>query len=370
MTGNSFGKVFNVATFGESHGEAVGVVVDGVPAGLPLSVEDVQRDLNRRRPGKSEVETSREEADEVRILSGVFEGKTLGTPIAMKVENKDVDSEPYRKRRYTPRPGHADLTYRQKYTHVDYRGGGRSSGRETVGRVAAGAIAKKLLSYKGVEVVGHVTEIMDLKLNERPDIETIKERRNMNEIRCADPDLAERMKQKILEAKQDGDSTGGIVEVLTNELPAGLGEPVFDKLDAEIAKSLMSIGAVKGVEIGKGFQASEMRGSEMNDYLGVEEGKIKSRSNNAGGVLGGLSTGEALIARVAVKPTPSIEKSQGTVDLREGKETEISLDGRFDPNICPRIVPVAESMVAIVLVDMMLRAGELDPDKFEGYNEG
>lgn len=366
MAGNSFGEIFEVTTFGESHGKAVGVVVDGVPAGLPLDREVIQRDLDRRRPGKSEMETSREERDEVEILSGIFEGKTLGTPISMLVKNKDVQSKSYEERRYKPRPGHADLTYRQKYSHVDYRGGGRSSGRETVGRVAAGAIAKELLRSKGVKIVGYVTEIMGIGLEERPDIETIAENREKNDVRCADLDLAEKMKERIREIDEEGDSTGGVVEILATDLPAGLGEPVFDKLDAEIAKALMSIGSVKGVEIGMGFEVSKRKGSEVNDEMVLENDRIQSSTNNAGGVLGGLSTGESLISRIAVKPTPSINKSQGTVDLKKGEESELQLEGRFDPNICPRIVPVAESMVAIVLVDMMLRAGEIDPDQFGG----
>lgn len=365
MAGNTFGKVLQITTFGESHGEAVGVVVDGVPAGLPLSEEDVQADLDRRRPGKSDVETSREERDRVKILSGVFEGKTLGTPILMLVENEDVDSKPYEERKMKPRPGHADLTYRLKYGHVDYRGGGRSSGRETVGRVAAGAVAKKLLAPHDVEVVAHVVEAAEVKLEEQVELEDIRKNIDENPMRCADPGTAEEMREAVLEAQEDGDSTGGVVEILAENVPSGLGEPIFEKLEAQIAAALMSIGAVKGMEIGLGFDSARRRGSEFNDQFEIEEGEVVPLTNDAGGVLGGISTGAPLAARIAVKPTSSISKKQQTVDLDKMKETEMELTGRHDPNICPRIAPVAESMVALVLADMMLRSGKIDPDRFE-----
>lgn len=366
MGGNTFGNIFKITTFGESHGEAVGVVVDGVSAGLPLDEEDIQGELDRRRPGKGEVETSREEKDEVRILSGVFEGKTLGTPIQMLVENVDVESKSYEERKDKPRPGHADLAYRQKYGHVDYRGGGRSSGRETVGRVAAGAIAKKLLESKGVDVLSHVVSAAGVEIEESPSLEEIRAVTEENQMRCADPEVAEEMKERVIEASEEGDSTGGIVEVMAVGIPFGLGEPVFDKLDAEIGKGLMSIGAVKGIEIGLGFESAERRGSEVNDSLGFEDGKVITETNDAGGVLGGISTGQPIVARIAVKPTASISKPQKTVDLKSGEEAELELEGRFDPNICPRIAPVAESMLALVLVDLMLRAGKINPDQFEG----
>ncbi len=365
MSGNTYGKIFKISTWGESHGETVGVVVEGVPAGLPIEKEEIQKELNRRRPGKSEVETSREERDQVRILSGVFQGKTLGTPIAMMVENKDVESEKYEKRKDKPRPGHADLTYGLKYGHVDYRGGGRASGRETVGRVAAGAIAKKLLECKGVDIFSHVVRAAGVGVDERPSIEEIRKVPEENEMRCADSEIAEKMKEKVLEVSEEGDSTGGVVEVLGLGIPAGLGEPVFDKLDAELSKSLMSIGAVKGVEIGSGFDVVDRKGSEVNDSFELEEGEVVSESDDAGGVLGGISSGDPVLARLAVKPTPSISKPQKTVDLDSEEETRIELEGRFDPNVCPRISPVAESMVAIVLADMMLRAGKINPDQVE-----
>lgn len=366
MGGNTFGKIFRITTFGESHGEAVGVVVDGVPAGLRLNEEDIQKELDRRRPGKSELETAREEADEVKILSGVFEDKTLGTPILMLVENVDVESETYEERKDKPRPGHADLTYRQKYGHVDYRGGGRSSGRETVGRVAAGAIAKKLLGSEGVDIVSHVVSAAGVEIKGRPSLEEIREVTEENQMRCADSEVAEEMKERVLEASEEGDSTGGIVEVMAVGVPFGLGEPVFDKLDAEIGKGLMSIGAVKGVEVGLGFESAERKGSEVNDSFGFEGGEVITETNDAGGVLGGISTGQPVVARIAVKPTSSISKPQKTVDLESGEEVEMELEGRFDPNISPRIAPVAESMLALVLVDLMLRSGKINPDQFEG----
>lgn len=366
MTGNSFGKMFEVTTWGESHGEAVGVVVDGVPAGLPLTKQDIQEDLNRRRPGKSDVETSRDEMDQVEILSGVFEGKTVGTPVSMLVWNEDVDSEKYEKRKDKPRPGHADLAYKLKHGHVDYRGGGRSSGRETVGRVAAGAIAKKLLKSENVEVLSHVVEAAGIGLDERPSLDDIREVPEKNDMRCADLDVGEEMKKEVLRVEEEGDSTGGLVEVLALDVPDGLGEPVFDKLEAALSKALMSIGAVKGVEIGAGFGVVDMRGSDVNDFYRMEDGEVVQESNNSGGVLGGISTGEDIVLRLAVKPTPSISKKQDTVDLEKMDEREMELEGRFDPNICPRVGPVAESMVSIVLVDMMFRAGLLNPDEFEG----
>lgn len=365
MSGNTFGTLFKITTWGESHGEAVGVVVDGVPAGIPLGEEDIQEELNRRRPGKSEVETSRKEKDRVSILSGVFEGKTVGTPVLMMVENEDVDSTPYDKRKMKPRPGHGDLTYRLKYGYVDYRGGGRSSGRETVGRVAAGAIAKKILQSESIEVLSHVVRAAGVGLDESSTIDEIRTVAKKNSMRCADPDIAERMEERVLGVKGEGDSTGGIVEVLALGVPAGVGEPVFDKLDAEIAKALMSIGAVKGVEIGLGFESVDRKGSEVNDPIGFRGGEPITKTNNSGGVLGGISTGDTLRARIAVKPTSSISKVQETVDLESGEEVEMELEGRHDPNICPRVAPVVESMVALVLVDMMMRAGRINPESFE-----
>lgn len=366
MGGNTFGKIFKIITFGESHGSAIGVVVDGVPAGMPLSAADVQRELDRRRPGQSILTTQRRERDKVEILSGVFKGKTLGTPICMIVRNLDVDSRPYEKIRTRPRPGHADLTYWLKYGHVDHRGGGRSSARETIGRVAAGAVAKKLLAAHGVEILGHTVEAAGVSIDRQPTLEEIRKNVEKNPVRCAIPEKAEMMIKAILTAAEEGNSTGGVVEVQAHGVPAGLGEPVFGKLDAEIAGALMSIGSVKGVIIGEGDRLARMRGSEANDAIILKGGRIATATNRAGGILGGISTGMPIVVRLMVKPTPSISKPQPTVDLVKMEETEIRLEGRFDPNICPRIVPVAEAMLALVLADHMIRAGKINPDRFKG----
>ncbi|MDI6642565.1 MAG: chorismate synthase [Candidatus Hodarchaeaceae archaeon] len=365
MGGNTFGKILRVTTWGESHGNSIGVVVDGVPAGMPLSEADIQRELDRRRPGQSILTTPRKERDRVEILSGVFQGKTLGTPISMLVRNVDVDSAPYEAIKTKPRPGHADFAYWLKFGHVDYRGGGRAAARETVGRVAAGAIAKKLLAAHGVEILGHTVEAAGIAVERELSPAEIRKNVERNPMRCADLKVAGRMKDAVLEAAADGDSTGGVVEVRALGVPAGLGDPVFDKLDAEVAHALMSIGSVKAVLIGAGCKFARMRGSEANDPIVLRGGKVVTETNKAGGILGGISTGMPIVARIAVKPTPSITKPQRTVDLARMKETEIQLKGRFDPNICPRIVPVAEAMLALVLADHMLRAGKIDPNRFK-----
>ncbi|MHC1567174.1 MAG: chorismate synthase [Candidatus Syntropharchaeia archaeon] len=351
---NTFGRIFRVTTWGETHGEAVGVVIDGCPSGLELNEEDIQSELERRRPGQSDVTTSREERDRVKILSGIFEGKTTGTPISMIVENLDVDSKKYERLKNIIRPGHADFTYEKKYGIRDWRGGGRASGRETVGRVAAGAVAKKILSAEGIEVIGHVVEIGGIRAKEMR-IEEIRENTKKNAVRCADLHAAEKMEELIKKVKEEGDSVGGIVEVIALGVPPGLGDPVFDKLDAELTKALMSIGAVKGVEIGAGFRSARMKGSEMNDPFVIKNGKIRTETNNAGGILGGISTGEPIICRIAVKPTSSISKPQKSIDIEKMEEVEIEIEGRHDPCICPRIVPVAEAMIALVIVDCYLR---------------
>ena len=366
MSGNTFGKIFRITTHGESHGPVIGVVVDGVPAGMPLSEADVQRELDRRRPGQSIVTTPRAEKDKVEISSGVFEGKTLGTPICMFVRNVDVDSKPYKAIKTKPRPGHADLAYWLKFGHVDHRGGGRGAARETVGRVAAGAIAKKLLAANGVEILGHTVEAAGVAVDREVSPEEIRKNVENNPMRCADPKVAEEMKRRVLEASAKGDSTGGVVELIALNVLPGLGDPVFEKLDAEIARALMSIGSVKGVEIGIGFKATRMFGSEVNDQLRLKGDRIVGDTNNSGGILGGISTGMPIVARIAVKPTPSITKPQRTVDVERMKEVELKLEGRFDPNICPRVVPVAESMLALVLADHMLRAGKISPNRFKG----
>jgi len=361
MPGNIFGHSLRITTWGESHGKAVGVVVDGIPAGLELSEKDVQKDLDRRRPGQSEVSTPRSESDTVEILSGVFEGVTTGCPVSMLVWNRNANPGAYDYIRDIPRPGHADLFYQEKYGIRDHRGGGRSSGRETIGRVAAGAVAKKLLSLYGIEVFAHVTELGGVKAGSVT-FTDIRENVERTPVRCADLRAAEKMLEQVRLARDEGDSIGGIVEIIATGLPAGIGEPVFGKLDADIAAALMSIGAVKGVEIGAGFECARMKGSQMNDAFVMVDDAIVPETNNAGGIIGGLSTGLPIVCRVAVKPTPSISKTQRSVSLAEMKETDIEVRGRHDPTIPPRMVPVAESMVALVLADYMIRGGRINPE--------
>lgn len=360
MSGNTFGTLFRIITWGESHGSAVGVVIDGCPAGIQLDEDDIQKELNRRRPGQSDITTPRKEEDKAEILSGVFSGKTTGAPILIMVRNKDVDSSKYEALRNTPRPGHADLTYELKYGIRDWRGGGRSSARETVGRVAGGAVAKKILAIHDIEVIGHVVELGGIRAKPAS-IEDVRENTEKNPVRCADIEAALEMEAMIHAARSEGDSVGGIVEIIGIGIPAGVGEPVFDKLSAELAKALMSIGAVKGVEIGAGFKCAMMRGSQMNDPVAIFDRVPKPLTNNAGGILGGISNGEPVICRIAVKPTPSISKEQRTVDMSTMKDAKIKIQGRHDPSIPPRIVPVAEAMVALVLVDMMMRGGFINP---------
>ncbi len=357
MAGNSFGTVFRITTWGESHGRGVGVVVDGSPAGLALSEKDVQGELDRRRPGQSSVSTQRTEEDRVEILSGIFDGVTTGTPISMLVVNKDAKSSAYDALRNRPRPGHADLGYAARYGVRDHRGGGRSSGRETVGRVAGGAVAKRLLAESGIVVVGYVRELGDVRASIPDDVELsrLRDEAEKNPVRCPDQGAAEEMVRALESARSAGDSLGGVTEILAVGVPAGLGEPVFDKLDADLARALMGIGAVKAVEIGAGVEAARMKGSEMNDpILPGPEGLI-FETNNAGGILGGISTGAPIVCRISVKPTPSISRPQRTVDLSTGEAATIEIKGRHDPSIPPRIVPVAESMVALVLADHLLR---------------
>lgn len=360
MAGNVFGQIFRITTWGESHGRAVGAVVDGLPAGLPFSEADIQRELDRRRPGQSEVSTPRHEADRVEILSGIFEGMSTGTPVSMLVWNSDARSSAYDAIKDTPRPGHADFTYMARYGMRDHRGGGRSSARETIGRVAGGALAKLLLSRFGIRIVGHVLELGTIRANPLP-FEEILENVEKTPVRCADLEAAGKMLEKVAAIRQEGDSIGGIVELIIKGVPAGLGEPVFDRLDSDLAKALMSVPAVKGFEIGAGFEAARLLGSQMNDPFRMVEGKVTSPSNNAGGILGGISTGLDIVCRAAVKPTPSIGKLQQTIDLKTLENTEITIKGRHDPTILPRIVPVAEAMAALVLADHMLRSGFINP---------
>ena len=346
VAGSSFGKAFKLTTFGESHGPALGAVVDGCPPGLAIAEEDIQSDLDRRRPGRSKFTTARQEADQVRILSGVFEGLTTGTPIGLAIENTDARSRDYSKIKDVYRPSHADFAYDQKYGIRDYRGGGRASARETAMRVAAGAIAKKYLKERhGILVRACVSQVGDL-IAKRLDWDIVE----TNPFFCPDESLLEPIAQLIDELREAGDSTGASVTVMAEGVPAGLGEPVFDKLDAEIARALMSINAVKGVEIGEGFGVSAMVGSAHRDQMD-ESG---FQSNRAGGILGGISTGEPLIARMALKPTSSIAKA-GTTRTTGGEVVQVSTTGRHDPCVGLRAPPIAEAMLALVLMDHWLR---------------
>jgi chorismate synthase len=346
VSGNSFGRLFVVTTFGESHGRAIGCIVDGCPPGMALQESDLQHDLDRRRPGRSRHTTQRNEPDQVQILSGVFEGLTTGTPIGLLIENQDQRSKDYGDIKDKFRPGHADYTYQQKYGIRDYRGGGRSSARETAMRVAAGAIARKFLREKlGVEIHGYVAQLGPIELA-ASDLSIVDD----NPFFCADPDRIDELEQFMDALREEGDSIGAKISVLASNLPPGLGEPVFDKLEADIAHGLMSINAVKGVELGAGFRAVAQRGSEHRDEIGPD-GFSK---NDAGGTLGGISSGQDLLASIALKPTSSISKPGKTID-KAGKETEIVTRGRHDPCVGLRATPIAEAMVALVLMDHFLR---------------
>jgi chorismate synthase len=359
---NTFGRAFRVTTFGESHGPGLGAVVDGCPAGVDINDVDIQQELDRRRPGQSDITTQRAESDQVEILSGLFEGRTTGMPIAMLVRNRDADSSAYEAIKNLPRPGHADYSYQAKYGYRDYRGGGRSSGRETLARVAAGAVAKKLLALKGIHVYAHAISVGNIIAKESS-LEEIVNNTYKNPVRCADLSAAEAMSQAIMQARNEGDSIGGTVEVLAVGIPAGLGSPVFGKLDADLAGALMGIGSVKGVEIGAGFRAARMKGSEMNDEFTLDRGDIKTRTNNSGGILGGISSGMPVVCRIAIKPTASISRRQRTVDMAKMETADIVIAGRHDPSIVPRVVPVAEAMVALVIVDHMIISGMIGPDR-------
>lgn len=349
MSGSSFGKLFKITTWGESHGRGLGVVIEGCPAGLPIKESEIQLELNRRRTGQSKVTTTRKEGDQIQIMSGVFKGKTTGTPISLLVENEDVDSSKYELIKDLYRPGHADYTYDMKYGFRDYRGGGRSSARETVGRVAAGAIAKKLLARERIKIIGFTRQV-GKHIAKNIDYREIEN----NIVRCPDNKIAEKMINSIMRARKKGDSLGGVVEVIAQGVPAGLGEPVFDRLDADLAKAVMSMPAVKGVEIGVGFQSAIMTGSECNDVFVMKNKKVITATNNAGGILGGISNGMDIVIRLVVKPTSSINKVQDTV-TQQGKKAEIRVEGRHDPCVATRAVPIAEAMVAITLIDHLYR---------------
>lgn len=346
MAGNTFGTLLRLTSWGESHGPAIGGVLDGCPSGIALTEADLQADLDRRKPGQSKITTQRKEPDKVKILSGIFEGKTTGAPISFVIENVDKDSTHYDEIKDVYRPGHADYSYEKKYGLRDHRGGGRSSARETAVRVAAGAIAKKIIP--DIRIVGCTAQVGEVKAEKYNESEIEK-----NPVRSPDPEAAAKMVSLIEKVKKEGDSIGGVVQVTAKNVPAGLGLPVYKKLSAELAGALMGINAVKGVEIGSGFKAAAMKGSQHNDRMEMKGGKPDFLTNHAGGILGGISSGGDIVLRIAVKPPPSILSEQKTMD-KSGKPAVLSVKGKHDPCICPRVVPVAEAMVALVLADHSL----------------
>jgi chorismate synthase len=353
--GNIFGQLFRITTFGESHGGGIGVIIDGCPPRIEISEAEIQRELDRRRPGQSKLTTRRKEADRCEILSGVFEGKTLGTPIAVLVRNKDVRPEDYSEIARKFRPSHADYTYEAKYGIRNWQGGGRASARETIGRVAAGAIAKKILAalYTDFEIVAYVTQIHELAA--QIDRSTVKIKDvEKTIVRCPDNSIARKMISLIETVRDEGDSVGGVIECVTRGVPPGLGEPVFDKLEADLAKAMLSIPAAKAFEIGSGFGATQMRGSQHNDAFETRAGKIRTTTNNSGGVQGGISNGEDIYFRVAFKPPATIALEQKTVTISKD-ETDLAARGRHDPCVLPRAVPIVEAMAALVLCDHALR---------------
>ncbi len=353
MSGNTFGTAFKVTTFGESHGPGIGVVLDGVPPRIPFDQDRLDREMDRRRPGQSKLVTQRQEGDQVEVLSGVFEGRTTGAPLAMLIRNSDQRSKDYGNIKDLFRPGHADFTYDAKYGFRDYRGGGRSSGRETACRVAAGAVAAMILEPRGIDVWAFTHQVADI-IGHAVDRGFIEQ----NPVRCADPDVADQMSAAIEAARKDGDSVGAVVCIQADGVPAGLGEPCFEKLDALLASALMGIGTVKGVEVGNGFAATALRGSENNDSFVPGDDGPRTATNNHGGILGGISTGMPIILRCAIKPTSSIVMEQQTVDTH-GQAVSFQTHGRHDPCIAPRFVPVAEAMVRLVLLDLMIRQSGL-----------
>ncbi|MDX5421612.1 MAG: chorismate synthase [Hymenobacteraceae bacterium] len=351
---NSYGKLFRITTFGESHGAAVGVIIDGCPAGLQISTEEIQQALDRRRPGQSDITTPRKEEDRVNVLSGIFEGKTTGTPIAMVVNNKDQHSHDYSHIEHAFRPSHADYTYTAKYGTRDYRGGGRSSARETVARVAAGALAAKLLRQHGISIHAYVSQVGSVKLRKhysKLDFSKI----DSNKVRCPDGKIAARMIGVVEEARNSLDTVGGVVSCVVQGVPAGLGEPVFDKLHAELGKAMLSINAVKGFEYGSGFEGVKLRGSEHNDQFYTDEsGNVRTRTNNSGGIQGGISNGQDIYFNVAFKPVATILQPQQTIN-DAGEEITLQGKGRHDPCVLPRAVPIVDAMAALVLADFLMR---------------
>ena len=353
--GNSFGQLFHITTFGESHGGGVGVVIDGCPPRISLSEPDIQRELDRRRPGQSPVVSQRNEADRCEIISGVFEGQTLGTPIAIVVRSEDAQPEAYQEIATTFRPSHADFTYEAKYGIRNWQGGGRASARETIRRVAAGAVARQVLAvlHPGLEFATYVSRVHDIAAGVDGGTVT-REQVEASLVRCPDEIASDKMIQAIEQAQAEGDSLGGIIECVIRGVPPGLGEPVFDKLEADLAKAMLSLPATKGFEIGSGFAASTMKGSEHNDPFEIRDGEVRTTSNHSGGVQGGISNGESIIFRVAFKPTATIARRQRTVTAKK-EETSLAARGRHDPCVLPRAVPIVEAMAALVLCDHALR---------------
>lgn len=351
---NSYGTLFKITTFGESHGEAVGVVIDGCPAGLEIDLDFVQNELDRRRPGQSKITTQRQEEDKVQIIAGLFEGKTQGTPITMVVWNADARSKDYSHIADKFRPSHADFTYQAKYGSRDYRGGGRSSARETLARVAAGAVAKQLLQRVGISVQAYVSQVGNLKIN--PNYLTLDlSKTEENILRCPDPEMAEKMIELIDQTRKNRDTIGGVVSAVIKNVPVGLGEPVFDKLHAELGKAMLGINAVKGFEYGSGFDGVEMYGSQHNDLFYTENDKIKTKTNHSGGIQGGISNGEDIYFRVAFKPVATLMIDQESVN-ESGESVTVSGKGRHDPCVVPRAVPIVEAMSALVIADFYLRS--------------
>lgn len=356
MAGNTFGQLFRVTTFGESHGGAIGCVIDGCPPGLEISTEDIQKDLDRRKPGQSKITTPRKEEDKIEILSGVFEGKTTGTPIMLMAKNKDARPEDYEKLKDVFRPSHADFTYESKYGFRNWQGSGRASARETLARVAAGAIAKKFLKEKlGIEFLAFVEQVGGIRMKDVGVGHVRPEHIESNIARCPDKNIAQKMIKLIEKVRNEGDSVGGVIRGVIKNSPAGLGEPVFDKLSADLGKAVLSIPAVKGFEIGSGFEGVRMRGSQHNDSFFVDKnGKIRTRTNFSGGIQGGISNGENIYFRVAFKPVSTIKKAQKTVN-RQNQEVMFEATGRHDPCVLPRAVPIVEAMAAITIMDHYLR---------------
>ena len=352
MPGNTIGTLYKLTSFGESHGKAIGGIIDGCPPGIDIDIKYIQAELDRRKPGQSEVTTSRGESDRIEILSGIYEGKTLGTPIGFVIWNKESRSSDYDHLKNVYRPSHADFTYEKKYGVRDHRGGGRSSARETVARVVAGAIAKSVLKRFDIETRAYVRQIGEISVKRDFTIDQLNSI-SENELRCPDESISNEMKKAILKAKDEGDSLGGIIHCIIDSLPAGLGEPVFDKFHAQLGKAVLSINAVKGIEFGSGFQSVTMKGSEHNDEFYIENDKIRTQTNYSGGIQGGITNGETVYFNVAFKPTASIKASQKTIDSGK-KEINLNIEGRHDPCVLPRAVPIVEAMTAIVTLDFLL----------------